>query len=169
MKRHTLTTILAVLVFAVATSAVAQDAASGVLRLAFVDTQSLIRSHPANAEIERLGSALETELNELTGQREQLLNKRQAEGLDAEEEELLQALTVTIQTRQETGVQEIRGAAAPAEQAANEVIREIALADGYSLVLDIEAAGGLVVFASEDVPDITERAIELIQERFPAQ
>lgn len=169
MKRHTPTTILAVLAFAFATLAVAQDAASGVLRLAFVDTQSLIRAHPASAEIERLGSALETELNELTGQREQLLARRQAQGLTAEEEELLQALTVTIQTRQESGVREIRGAAAPAEEAANAVIREIATAEGYSLVLDIEAAGGLVVFAAEDVPDITQRAIELIQERFPAE
>lgn len=168
MKRHTPTTILAVLAFAVATFAVAQDAASG-LRLAFVDTQSLIRSHPANAEIERLGAALETELNELTGQREELLARRQNQGLTAEEEELLQALTVTIQTRQETGVREIRGAAAPAEEAANTVIRDIAQAEGYSLVLDIEAAGGLVVYAGEDVPDITEQAIAMIQERFPAE
>lgn len=169
MKRLTKPAFLAILAFVLASFAVAQENAPANLSIAFVDTQALIRSHPANAEIERLGSALESELNELTAQREQLLAKRQGQGLTAEEEELLQALTVTIRTRQESGVEEIRGAAAPAEEAANAVIREIAAAEGYSLVLDIEAAGGLVVFAAEGVPDITQRAIEVLEERTSAE
>ena len=169
MKRHTPTAILAVLAFALATVAVAQNADPAALRIAFVDTQALIRAHPASAQIEELSQALETELAELQGQRQELLTRQQSQGLTAEEQELLQALTVTIQTRQESGVQEIRGAAAPAEEAANEVIREIASNEGYSLVLDIAAAGGLVVYAGEDVPDITQQAMQLIEERFPAE
>ena len=166
MKRHTPTLILVLLAFATLGSALAQETAGG-LRMAFVDTQALIRAHPSSAEIERLGNQLETELGELQSQRQELLAKRQSGGLNAEEEELLQALTVTIQTRQEGGVSEIREAAAPAEQAANEIIEELARAEGYSLVLDIGAAGGLVVFAGDDVPDVTEQAIGMMQERFP--
>lgn len=169
MKRHTPTVLLAVLASAFLVFAQAQEAEPTALRLAFVDTQALIRSHPADSEIQRLGDALETELDELNTQREELLAKRQSEGLNAQEEELLQALTVTIQSRQESGVEDIREAAAPAEGAANEVIREIADAEGYALVLDIAAAGGLVVYAGDSVPDITEQAIEVLQERFPDQ
>ena len=157
---------LAVLVAATISFAVAQ--ADG-FRLAFVDTQVLISAHPAQADIADLGAALDAELQELLAQRQALITKQASDGLTAEEEELLQALTVTIQTRQNTGLEEIRNAAAPAEQAANDIIREIAARDGYDLVLDIGAAAGLVVFAAEDVPDITQEAVTLMQERFPAQ
>lgn len=165
MKRLTPTLILVLAAFAALATAQAQEPTS--LRLAFVDTQALIRSHPASAEIEQLGDSLESELSELQSQREELLERREAGGLSAEDEELLQALTVTIQSRQEGGVNEIREAAAPAEEAANEIIAELAQSDGYSLILDIGAAGGLVVYAGDDVPDVTERAIAMMQERFP--
>jgi Skp family chaperone for outer membrane proteins len=102
-------------------------------------------------------------------QREQLVAKSQEQGLNAEEQELLQALTVTIQTRRESGLADIREAAAPAEQAANEIIREIAREEGFALVLDLEQASGLVVFATDSVPDITQAAVERMQERFPAE
>src|SRR5680860_1145205 len=62
MKRHTPTVLLSVLAFALIAFAQAQEAAPTTLRLAFVDTQALIRSHPADSEIQRLGQALETEL-----------------------------------------------------------------------------------------------------------
>ena len=168
MKRHTPTALLAVLIFAFAAFAQAQETTT-TLDLAFVDTQALIRAHPANSRIEELGAALESELSELNAQRQELLNKRQTQTLTAEEEELLQALTVTIQSRQQSGVREIQDAAAPAEEAANQIIREIASSEGYSLVLDIAAAGGLVVYAGEDVPDITEQAVSLMEERHPAE
>jgi len=145
--------------------AVAQD---GLFRLAFVDTQVLIAAHPAQADIADLGAALDAELQELLAQRQALVNKAASATLSSEEEELLQALTVTIQTRQSTGLEEIRNAAAPAEQAANEIIREIAEREGYQLVLDIGAAAGLVVYAAPGVPDITEEAVLLMQERYPA-
>ena len=168
MKRHTPTALLALAILAFFTFAQAQEQTT-TLRLAFVDTQALIRAHPANASIQQLGESLETELAELNTQRQELLAKRQTQELTAEEEELLQALTVTIQTRQQSGVSEIQEAAAPAEEAANTIIREIASSEGYSMVLDIAAAGGLVVYAAEDVPDITEQAITLMQERFAAE
>lgn len=168
MKRPTPTLLVTVAALTLLAFAQAQDAAQ-TLRFAFVDTQSLIRAHPASSEIEALGQALESELGELVAQRQELLAKQRSQGLNAEEQELLQALTTTIQSRQQTGVQEIQQAAAPAEQAANEIIRELATSEGYSLVLDIGAASGLVVFANEDVPDVTEQAIALMEERYPAE
>lgn len=165
MRRHTTTALLTALLalFALATAQQNDDAAG--FQLAFVDTQELIRAHPAQAEIERLGQALDTELQELIGQREELVAKSQNQALTAEEQELLQALTVTIQTRRDSGLADIREAAAPAEAAANEIIREIAAADGFELVLDIGSASGLVVYAAEGVPDITQAAVELMRER----
>lgn len=165
MRRHTTTAFLTALLalFALAT-AQQSDSAAG-FDLAFVDTQQLIRAHPAQADIERLGEALDAELQELIGQRDELIAKSQNQALTAEEQELLQALTVTIQTRRDSGLADIREAAGPAEQAANEIIREIAAAEGFELVLDIESASGLVVYAAEVVPDITEAAVELMRER----
>ncbi len=141
--------------------------AQGASAIAFVDTQVLIAAHPAQAEIAALGADLDAELQELLAQRQALITKQAGGALSAEEEELLQALTVTIQTRQTTGLEQIRAAAAPAEDAANTIIREIAEQNGYDLVLDIGAASGLVVYAAEGVPDITEQAVALMQERFP--
>ncbi len=164
MRRHTTTALLTALLAFLAL-ATAQNAPA--FQIAFVDTQALIRAHPAEGEISRLSEALDSELQDLLGQRDQLIAKAENEGLTAEEEELLQALSVTIQTRRDSGLADIRDAAAPAEQAANEIIREIAEAEGYALVLDIEAASGLVVYAAEAVPDITEAAVVVMEERFP--
>lgn len=157
-----------VLILAMFGLAVAQDGAAP-FRVAFVDTQALIAAHPAQAEIERIGEALDAELQELLGQRQALLQKQAGAGLTPEEEELLQALNVTIETRRDAGLGDIRSAAAPAEQAANEIIREIANQDGFALVLDLDQAAGLVVFASSAVPDITEAAVALMEERFPQE
>lgn len=150
---------------ACAAFAPAQESDDSVISVAFVDTQQLIRAHPAGEEIARMSEELDAELEELVGQRQELAEAAQERSLDAEEEELLQALTVTIETRRDNGLSDIREAAAPAEEAANGIIREIAQAEGIALVLDIEAASGLVVFAAETVPDITEAAVELMQER----
>ncbi|MDZ7707084.1 MAG: OmpH family outer membrane protein [Trueperaceae bacterium] len=169
MRTHT-TRAFALILIALSALATAQEAdPAAPFRIAFVDTQALIAAHPAQAEIARMGEALDAELQELLGQREALLQKQQAQALTPEEQELLQALQVTIQTRRDSGLRDIREAAGPAETAANEIIREIARGDGYALVLDIEAASGLVVFAAEDVPDITSAAVALMEERFPAE
>ena len=170
MRTHT-TTVLLTLLLALFGPAAAQqaDTPAPVPTLAFVDTQALIRAHPADDEISRLGESLDAELQELVAQREQLVAKSQEQGLNAEEQELLQALTVTIQTRRESGLADIREAAAPAEQAANDIIREIAREEGFAMVLDLEQASGLVVFAAESVPDITQAAVERMRERFPAE
>jgi outer membrane protein len=160
-----LTVLLALLAPAAAQQAEPAAPPSGI---AFVDTQALIRAHPADAEISRLGESLDAELQDLVAQRDQLVAKSQEQGLTAEEEELLQALTVTIQTRRESGLADIREAAAPAERAANDIIREIASQEGFALVLDLERASGLVVYAAEGVPDITEAAVALMTERFAA-
>ena len=106
---------------------------------------------------------------ELLPQYQALLQKQAAQGLTPEEEELLQALEVTIETRRNAGLTDIRNAAAPAEEAANEIIRELAARDGLALVLDLDQAAGLVVFAATSVPDITEEAVVLMQERYPAE
>ncbi len=169
MRTHT-TRAFALILMALSALATAQEAdPAASFRIAFVDTQALISAHPAQAEIARMGEALDAELQELLGQRDALLQKQQSQALTPEEQELLQALQVTIQTRRDSGLRDIREAAAPAEAAANEIIREIARGDGYALVLDIEAASGLVVFAAEDVPDITSAAVALMEERFPAE
>ncbi len=169
MRTHT-TRAFALILIALTALATAQEADSAAsFSIAFVDTQALIAAHPAQAEIASMGEALDAELQELLGQRDALVQKQQSQALTAEEQELLQALQVTIRTRRDSGLRDIREAAAPAEAAANEIIREIAGGDGYDLVLDIEAASGLVVFAAEDVPDITSAAVALMEERFPAE
>ncbi len=120
--------LLASLTFAFAQS---DDADAPAFRLAFVDTQALIRAHPAASDIEVIGQQLDQELEELLAQRDQLLRRQQDQGdLGPEDEELLQALQVTIETRREGGLSEIRQAAAPAEQAANEIIRDLAAEGG---------------------------------------
>lgn len=168
--RSLTTRLLTLLLLASLGLATAQgDGASASFRLAFVDTQALIAAHPAQAEIASLGEALDAELQDLLGQRQALLQKQAGAGLTAEEEELLQALNVTIETRRDAGLADIRAAAAPAEEAANQIIREIAQQEGFSLVLDIDRAAGLVVFAAVSVPDVTQQAVALMQERFPAE
>jgi len=169
MRTHT-TRVLSIVLAAVLGLAAAQQAEDAPpFRLAFVDTQELIQAHPAQAEIARLGEALDAELQELLGQRQGLLQKQASQGLTPEEQELLQALNVTIETRRNAGLGDIRAAAAPAEQAANEIIREIAQAERFALVLDIGEAAGLVVFAADGVPDITEAAVAMMRERYPAE
>lgn len=165
---RSLTSRTSILLLALLTGlAFAQDGSP--FRVAFVDTQALISAHPAQAEIASLGESLDAELQELLGQRQALVQKQANAGLTPEEEELLQALTVTIETRRDAGLSDIRSAAAPAEQAANEIIRELAAQDAIDLVLDIDQAAGLVVFAGEGVPDITEAAVALMQERYPGE
>lgn len=168
MNRRTHGPLFVILIFALFASAQAQEAPAASLSVAFVDTQALIRAHPANEEIQQLSESLDQELADLIDQREELAQKQRDEGLNAEEQELFQALSVTIETRRDRGLSDIREAAAPAEQAANEVIREIAQEEGFELVLDIEAASGLVVYAAEDLPDITDRALDTVEERYPA-
>lgn len=169
MRRHTSRALALILIALLGLASAQQTDPAAPLRIAFVDTQALIAAHPAQEEIARLGEALDAELQELLGQRDALVQKQQAQALTAEEEELLQALQVTIQTRRDSGLQDIRQAAGPAETAANEIIREIASDDGFALVMDIEAASGLVVYAAEGVPDLTAAAVALMEERFPAE
>ena len=148
-------------------ASVAFAQAPAVFGIAFVDTQALIRAHPAGAQIQEIGAALDAELASLVEQRDGLIAKAQSGALTATEEEILQALQVTISSRREAGLAEIRAAAAPAELAANEVIAMIAEAEGLFLVLDLNAAQGLVVFAAPTVPDITETAVAMMLELYP--
>jgi outer membrane protein len=142
--------------------------ASAQVSLAFVDTQALIRAHPAQEEIDRLTQSLDGELQELLQQRQDLLGQAQNGQLSPEQQELLQALSVTIETRRNEGVRAIREAAAPAEQAANSIIESLAGDQGYDLVLDIGSASGLVVFADDGVPDLTDAAVERMESEFGA-
>ncbi|MDR9391263.1 MAG: OmpH family outer membrane protein [Trueperaceae bacterium] len=151
---------------AFAAGAAAQEAGATV---AFVDTQALISAHPAQSQIDQLSGDLDAELQDLLAQRAELVDKQAAEGLTAEEQELLQALSVTIQTRRDEGLAAIRDAAGPAEEAANAIIRDIAEERGYALVLDVGAAAGLVVYAGDGVPEFTDDAVALMTERFPAE
>lgn len=169
MRRHTSRALALILIALLGLASAQQTDPAAPFGIAFVDTQALIAAHPAQDEIARLGEALDAELQELLGQRDALLQKQQAQALTPEEEELLQALQVTIQTRRDSGLRDIRQAAGPAEAAANEIIREIASDEGFALVMDIEAASGLVVYAAEGVPDLTAAAVALMEERFPAQ
>lgn len=169
MRSHTSRALALILIALLGLASAQQTDPAATFLIAFVDTQALIAAHPAQEEIARLGEALDAELQELLGQRDALLQKQQAQALTPEEEELLQALQVTIQTRRDSGLRDIRQAAGPAETAANEIIREIARDERFSLVMDIEAASGLVVFAAEGVPDLTAAAVALMEERFPAE
>ncbi len=163
MRRLTLFGLVAaVLVAFLVISPSAQDRQT---RVVFVDSQAALRAHPAGAAVEDLRAQAETEVADLAAGLTALEDKLAAgEQLTPEESERYQTLQTTIVAVQNRYRDEINAAAAPAVEAVNSAIRDLAAANGYTIVMDrVEAANlRLVVYADDDL-DITPMVIERVQ------
>jgi len=161
MKRLTLALVAIVAVaLMLGANLGAQDAPT---RIAFVDSQALIASHPAGQSANELRDLATEEIGELRGQLDGLQTKAQAEGLSNEEAELFDVLVATLESVQSRYAADIADAAQPAIEAVNAAIREVAEQAGVAIVLDIEAAAesGMVVYAADGL-DLTEAVADLL-------
>jgi outer membrane protein len=162
MKRLTLALVAVVAVaLMLGANLGAQDAPT---RIAFVDSQALIASHPAGQSANELRALATEEIGELRGQLDGLQTKAQAEGLSNEEAELFNVLIATFESVQARYAADIAEAAQPAIEAVNAAIREVAEQSGVAVVLDIGAAAesGMVVYAADGL-DLTEAVAELLR------
>ena len=162
MKRLTLALVAIVAVaLMLGANLGAQDAPT---RIAFVDSQALIASHPAGQSANELRALATEEIGELRGQLDGLRTKAQAEGLSNEEAELFNVLVATFESVQARYAADISEAAQPAIEAVNAAIREVAEQSGVAVVLDIGAAAesGMVVYAADGL-DLTEAVAELLR------
>jgi outer membrane protein len=163
MRRLTLFGLVAAVLVAVL--AISPSAQERDTRVVFVDSQAALRAHPAGAAVEDLRAQAETEVSELAASLTALEEKAASgQQLTPEEGERYQTLQTTIVAVQNRYRDEIAAAAAPAVEAVNAAIRDLALANGYTIVMDrVEAANlRLVVYADDDL-DITPLVIERIQ------
>lgn len=162
MKRLTLAFVAVVAVaLMLGANLGAQDAPT---RIAFVDSQALIASHPAGQAANELRSLAEEEVGELRGQLDGLQAKARAEGLNNEEAELFNVLLATYESVQARYAADIADAAQPAIDAVNAAIREVAEQNGIAIVMDIQSAAesGMVVYAAEGL-DLTEAVAALLR------
>lgn len=142
----------------------AQEASS---KIVFVDAQAAINVHPAGQEAERLQALARDEIADLRGQIDTLAQQaRGGQQLSPEQAERYSALVTTLEAVQQRYQTDIAEAVEPAIEAVNEIIRTIALENGYTVVMDItQAAQGLVVYAQEGL-DITPQVLEQVRARF---
>jgi outer membrane protein len=162
MKRLTLLLVAAVAVaLMLGANLGAQDAPS---RIAFVDSQALIASHPAGEAANELRELAAEEIGGLREQLDGLQTKAQAEGLSNEEAEMFDVLIATYDSVQARYAADISEAARPAIEAVNAAIREVAEQNGIAVVMDIGAAAesGMVVYAADGL-DLTEAVAELLR------
>ena len=163
MRRLTLLGLLAAVL--VALSVTHLGAQSRQTKLVFVDSQAVIRAHPAGEAVEALRAQAETEISDLRnsiGAIETKLGTGQT--LTPEESERYATLRSALQAVQARYVNDINAAAEPAVKATNEAIAALAKENGYTVVMDrVEAANQrLVVYADDDL-DITQLAIDRIK------
>jgi outer membrane protein len=162
MKRLTLALVAAVAVaLMLGANLGAQDAPT---RIAFVDSQALIASHPAGQSANELRALAAEEIGGLRDRLDGLQAKARAEGLDNEESELFNVLVATYDSVQARYASDIAEAAQPAIEAVNAAIREVAVANGIAVIMDIEAAAesGMVVYAADGL-DLTEAVADLLR------
>lgn len=165
MKRLTLTFVAVLAVLALGSLQLgAQEAPT---RIVFVDAQAAINVHPAGQEAERLQQMARTEIEELRAEIDALAQQARAgQQLSPEQAERYSALVTTLEAVQQRYQQDIAASVGPAIEAVNEIIRQIAEENGYTIVMDIaQASGGLVVYAQEGL-DITEQVLETVRTRF---
>lgn len=142
-------------------------------KIVFVDTQAAIRAHPAGQRAEELRAQARQEVADLRTSLEELAQKaRGGQQLSAEESERYQTLLTTLQAVEQRYQVDIAEAATPAVEAVNEVIRNLAQEQGYTLVMDVGVAGnagtGLVVYAQDGL-DITPQVVEAVNAQFGGQ
>lgn len=165
MRRLTLTFLAVLAVLAL--GSLQLGAQETPTRIVFVDAQAAINVHPAGQEAERLQGMARQEIDELRTQLDALAQKaRGGTQLTPEEAERYSALVTTLEAVQQRYQQDIAATVGPAIEAVNAIIREIAEANGYTIVMDIgQAANGLVVYAQEGL-DITQQVLDEVRARF---
>ncbi|MFO8149408.1 MAG: OmpH family outer membrane protein [Trueperaceae bacterium] len=162
MKRLTLALVAAVAVaLMLGANLGAQDAPT---RIAFVDSQALIASHPAGQSANELRELAAEEIGGLRERLDGLQTKARAEGLNNEEAELFDVLVATYDSVQARYASDIAEAAQPAIEAVNAAIRSVAEDNGVAVVMDIEAAAesGMIVYAADGL-DLTEAVADLLR------
>lgn len=163
MKR--LTPIILAVALALALGANSLTAQEGTTRIVFVDTQAAIYAHPAGQAARQLEERAREELGGITASLQELARKAQGgQALTPEEQERYQTLMISLDSVQQRYEAEIRQAAQPAVDAVNAVIRQLALDNGYTMVLDsvVAAESRLVVYA-EDGADVTQLVLDRVQ------
>ncbi len=167
MKNVLLTLLLAL--SALLPLAHAQDAAAP-LSIAFVSASAVLAAHPAGQEAARLTEQARAELQELaTALRPLQARAAAGETLSAEEQNSLELSTRTYQETQQRYREDIDAAAQPATEEINTIIQEIAQANGYTLVMDYDVSqtSGLVLYADDNVPNLTGEVIAAIEAANP--
>ena len=162
MRRLTLTSLVVLAVLALGSLQLgAQEAPT---KIVFVDAQAAINVHPAGQEAEQLQQQARQEIDELRSQIDALAEQaRGGQQLSPEEAERYSALITTLEAVQQRYQQDIADTVAPAIEAVNAIIRDIAQANGYTIVMDIaQASGGLVVYAQEGL-DITQQVLDQVR------
>jgi Skp family chaperone for outer membrane proteins len=131
---------------------------------ALVNTAQLLAAHPDGQSAAALRQQGADELAPLLEQLQALQTKSQTTELTAEERSQANLLVATVEQTKARYEEEVRAAAAPAQAAINEAIKAVAEANGYTLVIDGDLAGGngLSLFVYVDltsIPDITPQVI----------
>jgi outer membrane protein len=162
MRRLTLLGILAAVVIVVTSSSL--SAQSRPTKLVFVDSQAVLRAHPAGQAVEALRAQAQTEVKGLTDSIAALEAKLGAgQTLTADESERYATLRTTLQAVQTRYLNDIEAAAAPAVEATNTAITALAKENGYTVVLDrVEAANQRIVVYADDDLDITQLVIDRV-------
>ena len=162
MKRLSFLTVL--FVFSLVSSLTfAQD---GVPNIVFVDAQAAINAHPAGQAATALQETAKTEVESLQTDLQALVDKANSgQQLTAEEQSRFQQLRDALVSVQQRYAEQINTTVQPALEAVNQIIEEIAEANGYDIVLDSVVAGqqgtGLVVFARDSL-NITPQVLERV-------
>ena len=136
--------------------------------IVFVDSQAAINAQPAGQAASDLQAQAREEIGLISADID-TLNRRVLEGqeLSSAERGRLQVLIATLEAVQERYQSDIAATAQPALDRVNAVIRELAMENNYTIVLDaVVASNGLVVFAQDGL-DITPLVLERIRQAGP--
>lgn len=136
--------------------------------IVFVDSQAAINAHPAGQAASDLQAQAREEIGLISADID-ALNRRVLEGqeLSSAERGRLQVLIATLEAVQERYQSDIATTAQPALDRVNAVIRELAMENNYTIVLDaVVASNGLVVFAQDGL-DITPLVLERVRQAGP--
>jgi outer membrane protein len=151
-----------VLAFFLSGTLTAQDQAT---RIVFIDSQRAINAHPAGQAALELQQQAQEEITGLQNDIRAIIGGAQsAQDLSPEQRANYETLTQSLQASQQRWQQDIEQAVAPALEAVNQAVAEVAQANGYAVVLDgvVAASSGLVVYAQEGL-DITDQVLERIR------
>lgn len=147
----------------------AQDAAAP-LSIAFVSRSAVLAAHPAGQEAAELTEQARAELQGLADALRPLQARAAAgETLSAEEQNSLELSTRTYEETQQRYQLEVEAAAQPAVEEINTIIQGIAQENGYTLVMDYDVSqtSGLVLYADDNVPNLTGDVIAAIEAANP--